>query len=123
MNALRQKVSDELRDRIPPGQYYTEKWPVLHYGSVPAIDIDAWDLRVWGAVEKPLRLDWDGFRAIPRKGICSDIHCVTRWTRLDAEFEGVAVGHIIEQARPTAEARFVVIHAEKGYTTSLPLIR
>jgi len=121
MNALRQKVSDELKPRIPPGQYFTEKWPVLHYGSVPAIDIDAWDLRVWGAVEEPLHLDWDGVQDLPRTSIRSDIHCVTRWTRLDADFEGVAVEHIMARTRPTAEARFVVIHAEQGYTTNLPL--
>ena len=121
MNALRQKAGDEQKDRLPPGQYYTEKWPVLHYGSVPHIDLDAWDFRAWGAVETPLRFDWDGFRAMPRTSIVSDIHCVTRWSRLDAAFEGVAIQHVLEQVRPSDEARFVIIHAEGGYTTSVPM--
>ena len=121
MNALRQKVSDAQKGRIPPGQYYTEKWPVLHYGAVPNVSLDSWDFRVWGSVEKPLQFDWDIFREMPRKAIVADIHCVTRWSRLDASFEGVAIQHVTERARPTADARFVVIHAEQGYTTSVPL--
>ena len=121
MSVLRQKVSDELKARIAPGQYYTEKWPVLHYGSVPGIDLDAWDFRVWGAVEKPLRFDWDDVRGMPRKAVRSDIHCVTRWTRLDAHFEGVPIQHILELVRPTSEARFAIIHAAQGYTANLPL--
>lgn len=121
MNALRQKVSDEQQHRIPPGQYFTEKWPVLHYGSVPGVDIDSWDFRVWGAVEQPLHFDWDSFKSMPRKSLVSDIHCVTRWTRLDASFEGVAIQHLLAQVRPTAEANFVIVHAEQGYTTSVPI--
>ena len=121
MNALRQKVSDDLKHRIPPGQYFTEKWPVLHYGAVPSIGLDTWDLRVWGAVEQPLRVDWDTFRELPRKAIVVDIHCVTRWSRLDAVFAGVAIQHVTAAARPTSAARFVTIHAEQGYSTSVPI--
>ena len=121
MSVLRAKVSDEQQARIPPGQYFTEKWPVLHYGSVPEVDLDAWDFRVWGAVKSPVSFDWDTYRRMPRTSLRTDIHCVTRWTRLDAEFEGVAIGHIIERSRPTEEAKYVIAHAEQGYTANMPL--
>ena len=121
MSLFRPKVSDAQRKRIPPGQYLTQKWPVLHYGSVPSIDIGRWDFRVWGEVEEPFTFDWAAFREMPRAPIHTDIHCVTRWSRLDADFEGVPIGHLLARARPTPEARFVVAHAEQGYTTNMPL--
>ncbi len=67
--------------RIPPGQYRTEKFPVLHYGSVPRTDLAKWDFKVYGEVDAPLTLTWDHFKALPRKSVVTDIHCVTRWTR------------------------------------------
>jgi DMSO/TMAO reductase YedYZ molybdopterin-dependent catalytic subunit len=117
----RPKVDDDQRRRLPPGQYLTQKWPVLHYGSVPSADLDTWDFRVWGEVEEPFTLTWDQFQALPRTSLVTDIHCVTRWTRLDAGFEGVAIQRILERARPTPDARFVLAHAEQGYTANLPL--
>lgn len=117
----RPKVSDDQQHRLPPGQYLTQKWPVLHYGSVPSTDLATWDFRVWGEVEAPFSFTWDEFRAMPRTRIVTDIHCVTRWTRLDASFEGVPIGYILERARPTPDARFVLAHAELGYTANLPL--
>jgi DMSO/TMAO reductase YedYZ molybdopterin-dependent catalytic subunit len=121
MKTMRQKVSDEQQARIPPGQYFTEKWPVLHYGSVPSVDTNTWDFRVWGEVEEPFSLDWDEFKAMPRTTLHTDIHCVTRWSRLDMDFEGVPIGRLLERARPTANAKYVVAHAEQGYTTNMPL--
>ncbi|MBA3308207.1 MAG: sulfite oxidase-like oxidoreductase [Chloroflexi bacterium] len=117
----RPKVSDEQKGRVPPGQYVTQKWPVLHYGSVPAVDLATWDFRVWGEVEDPFTFSWEEFRRMPRKSIHRDIHCVTRWTRLDMDFEGVPIRHILERAGLKPSARFVVEHAEQGYTTNLPL--
>jgi DMSO/TMAO reductase YedYZ molybdopterin-dependent catalytic subunit len=121
MKTMRQKVSDEQQARIPPGQYFTEKWPVLHYGSVPSVDTNTWDFRVWGEVEERFSLDWDEFKAMPRTTLHTDIHCVTRWSRLDMDFEGVPIGRLLERARPTANAKYVVAHAEQGYTTNMPL--
>jgi len=121
MDLMRRTVSDEQRMRIPPGQYLTEKWPVLHYGSVPDTDLGTWDLRIWGEVEAPQRIDWDGFVELPHSSVHVDIHCVTRWSRLDMDFGGVAIGHILELARPTPTARYVVAHAEGGYSANLPL--
>ena len=117
----RPALSDDQKSRVPPGQYVTQKWPVLHYGSVPSVDLATWDFRVWGEVEEPFTFSWEEFRQMPRKSIHRDIHCVTRWTRLDMDFEGVPIQHILERARPKPSARFVVEHAEQGYTTNLPL--
>ena len=69
-----------VAERIPPGQYKTDKFPVLHYGSVPHVDLATWDLKIWGEVDSPFTLTWDQFKALPRKTIHTDIHCVTRWT-------------------------------------------
>jgi DMSO/TMAO reductase YedYZ molybdopterin-dependent catalytic subunit len=115
------KISDEQKARVPPGQYVTEKWPVLHYGSVPATDLATWTFRVWGEVDNPFELSWAEFKQLPRKQVHTDIHCVTRWSRLDTAFEGVPIQHILERAGLKPSARFVVAHAEQGYTANLPL--
>src|SRR3712207_7805904 len=75
--------------RLPPGQYLTEKWPVLHAGSVPETDLATWTFRVWGEVENEITLGWDEFDALPKTEHVQDIHCVTRWSRFDARFRGV----------------------------------
>jgi DMSO/TMAO reductase YedYZ molybdopterin-dependent catalytic subunit len=114
-------LSDDQKRRLPPGQYLTEKWPVLHYGAVPRVDLAKWRLRVWGEVDNPFELTWDEFRALPRTQLHTDIHCVTRWSRLDIDFEGVAIQHVLQLARVRRSARFVLAHAEQGYTANLPL--
>src|SRR5881275_1392610 len=78
-----QKVADAGYDpaRLPPGQYLTEKWPVLHAGSVPHVDLATWDFTVTGEVENPLRLTYDELKALPQTDFTTDIHCVTRWSR------------------------------------------
>jgi DMSO/TMAO reductase YedYZ molybdopterin-dependent catalytic subunit len=115
------KVSEDQKKRIPPGQYSTEKWPVLHYGSVPAADLTRWDFRIFGEIDNPFTFDWAAFRQMPRKSTHTDIHCVTRWTRLDMDFEGVPIQHILELAQVKPSAGFVVAHCEQGYTANLPL--
>jgi len=107
--------------RVPPGQYLTEKFPVLHYGSVPKTDLANWSLRAWGEVEAPFTLTWDEFKALPRKTVATDIHCVTRWSKLDTTWEGVPIQAVLERARLRPEATHVVAHGEQGYTTNLPL--
>ena len=107
--------------RLPPGQYYTDKWPVLHAGSVPKTDLQAWDFRVFGEVENPLTLSWEEFKALPSSEIVTDIHCVTRWSRFDARFKGVHWRELTKLVRPKATARFVVAHAEQGFTSNVPL--
>lgn len=110
-----------ITERLPPGQYLTEKLPVLYYGSVPMPDLIQWDLRVFGEVEHAFSLTWQEFRQLPRKRVTADIHCVTRWSKLDTTWEGVAIQTILELARPRPEAAFVVTHCEQNYTTNLPL--
>jgi DMSO/TMAO reductase YedYZ molybdopterin-dependent catalytic subunit len=108
--------------RLPPGQYFTEKWPVLHAGSVPHYDdLSTWTLRVFGEVENELELSWEELNELPRSSNTQDIHCVTRWSRFDAQFEGVHWRELAARAKPTAAARFVIAHAEAGFTSNVPL--
>jgi DMSO/TMAO reductase YedYZ molybdopterin-dependent catalytic subunit len=118
-----QKVAELGYDpkRLPPGQYVTEKWPVLHAGSVPRIDLARWDFCVWGEAENPVRLTWEELRALPSRQITVDIHCVTRWSRFDTTFRGVHWSEIAKLARPRASSRFVLAHAEQGFTANLPI--
>jgi DMSO/TMAO reductase YedYZ molybdopterin-dependent catalytic subunit len=111
----------DVADRIPPGQYRTEKFPVLHYGSVPQTKLETWDFRVFGEVDNPIRLTWDEFKALPRKTLTTDIHCVTRWTKLDTTWEGVPIQEILRLAQVRPSATHVIEHAEQGYTTNVPL--
>ena len=115
------RLSEEQRRRVPPGQYVTQKWPVLHYGSVPRTDLARWDFKVWGEVEQPFTLTWNEFQALPRTQVHTDIHCVTRWSRLDMDFAGVPIRAILDRARLRPSARFVLAHCEQGYTANLPL--
>jgi DMSO/TMAO reductase YedYZ molybdopterin-dependent catalytic subunit len=109
------------RQRVPPGQWVTERWPVLHYGPVPDVDLGTWDFQVFGLVEEPLRLTYAQFMALPQVQVKADIHCVTRWTLLDSIWEGVAFKELMKLIRPQPEARFVLVHCEYGFTTNLPL--
>jgi DMSO/TMAO reductase YedYZ molybdopterin-dependent catalytic subunit len=109
--------------RLPPGQSLTLKFPVLHYGPVPGFDPAAWDFRIWGEVEKPLRLSWEEFNQLPRTSMVMDLHCVTRWSKLNTAWEGVTLRTLQEQGllkvKPTAH--FVLQYAEFGFTVNLPL--
>jgi DMSO/TMAO reductase YedYZ molybdopterin-dependent catalytic subunit len=121
----RRQQEDDLRQkgRIPPGQALTLKFPVLHYGPVPSFDPSTWDFRIWGEVEKEERWDWNTFQDLPRTKLRMDIHCVTRWSKADTEWEGVSLQQLVEQGivRPKPEARFVLQHCEHGFTTNLPI--
>jgi DMSO/TMAO reductase YedYZ molybdopterin-dependent catalytic subunit len=127
MPLFRSKAEQKLVERgldparLPPGQYLTEKWPVLHAGSVPNTDLAVWDFQVFGEVERPLTLTWDELRRLPSSEITVDIHCVTRWSRFDASFRGVHWRELAKLVGPKPNARFVVAHAEQGFTSNLPL--
>lgn len=125
-NVFRRREEEEKvrqEGRLPPGQSLTQKFPVLHYGPVPRFDPSTWDFRVWGEVEEEVRWNWDEFNQLPRTKLRMDIHCVTRWSKFDTEWEGVSVKTLIERGliklKPTA--RYVLQHAEYGYTVNLPL--
>ena len=118
---LEEKIKKE--GRLPPGQSLTQKFPVLHYGPVPTFNPATWDFRVWGEVEEEKRWSWDEFNLLPRTRITMDIHCVTRWSKVDTSWEGVAVRTLVEQEiiklKPSAE--YVLQHAEYGFTVNLPI--
>ncbi len=111
----------EIEARIPPGQTLTQKWPVLSYGRTPRFNPATWDFRVWGLVGEERRWTYDEFMALPTTKVTADIHCVTTWSLLDSEWEGVAVRELLKDIRIKPEARFVMQHCDGGYTTNLPL--
>jgi DMSO/TMAO reductase YedYZ molybdopterin-dependent catalytic subunit len=119
--SARLDVRGEGAERLPPGQIVTTKWPVLHYGVVPAVDLATWRFEVKGAVARPFTLGWEELLALPQRETACDIHCVTRWSRYDNVFAGVPVQALLERAAPTAHARYALVHAEHGFTTNLPL--
>jgi len=108
--------------RLPPGQHLTEKWPVLHAGDVPDYpELATWTFRVFGEVEQELELSWEQFNELPRAANVQDIHCVTRWSRFDTQFEGVHWRELAALVRPKPSAHFAIAHAEAGFTTNVPI--
>src|SRR5437588_1414337 len=100
--------------RLPPGQSLTLKWPVLQYGTVPNADLKTWDFRIAGLVEEPVRLSWEQFNALPKIELTRDFHCVTRWSRFDNRWEGVAFRELLKLVRLKPGAGFVLAHAAQG---------
>jgi DMSO/TMAO reductase YedYZ molybdopterin-dependent catalytic subunit len=111
----------QRKNRVPPGQRLTDRWPVLHYGPVPRFDPAKWSFRIWGLVDPERVLSYAEFTALPRVKVFSDIHCVTTWSRLDNLWEGISSAAIKNLTTLLPEARFVVVHADGGYTTNLTL--
>src|SRR4030042_1136327 len=109
------------QDRLPPGQRLTDKWPVLHYGGVPAIKPDEWTFTISGLVEKERTLTFKEFAALPRVEVFSDIHCVTTWSRYDNLWEGVSTNVIKDMAGIRGEAKYVMEEGAGGFTTNLSL--
>jgi DMSO/TMAO reductase YedYZ molybdopterin-dependent catalytic subunit len=114
-------IAPALRNRLPPGQVATARWPVLHEGSVPPFDPGTWDFRVFGLVGCPLRYTWDEFLSLPRISVTADFHCVSRWSRLDNTWEGVSSHVLMTQADVQPDAAFVLFHCDGGYTANLPV--
>jgi DMSO/TMAO reductase YedYZ molybdopterin-dependent catalytic subunit len=116
---LEQKMKSE--GRLPPGQSLTLKWPVLHYGSVPRFDPERWDFVVSGLVENPVRWNWKEFNSLPTVTTHSDFHCVTRWSRFDNDWKGVSFREVLRRVNPQSAAKYVLVHAEQGFTANVPL--
>ena len=110
---------DAPSDRVPPGQYVTDDFPVLSAGPTPHTSLDDWDLTITGEVDGLRRWSWDEFRALPSEPVTVDIHCVTKWSKLDSEWEGVSLDTLLDGVDTTAE--YVVAFCDGGYTTNLPL--
>ena len=117
-------MDDSIRtgkDRIPPGQYTTSKWPVLTYGETPRIEPESWSIHLFGKVAEETTLTWQQFQALPRVRITADFHCVTRFSTVDNPWEGVSTRELLRQVRIDPEASHVMVHCYGGYTTNLPL--
>ena len=113
------RADDVPRDRVPPGQYVTDDYPVLSAGPTPHTPLDRWDFSIEGEVEEPRRWTWEEFRALPTEDITADIHCVTKWSKLDTSWQGVSVDTLLDGIETSAE--YVVQYSEGGYTTNMPL--
>jgi DMSO/TMAO reductase YedYZ molybdopterin-dependent catalytic subunit len=115
----RRRADPDQTGRVPPGQYVTSDFPVLSAGPTPRRAPESWSFSLEGEIDEPRRWTWDEFRALPSESITKDIHCVTKWSKLDTQWEGVSLDTLLEGVR--SSARFVVAHCDGGYTTNLPL--
>jgi DMSO/TMAO reductase YedYZ molybdopterin-dependent catalytic subunit len=107
--------------RVPPGQYLTERFPVLTYGRNPAFDLKDWDFRIYGEVDNPIRISWTELNTLEQVELTTDIHCVTRWSKLDTSWRGVRPRELLDLAQVSDTGRFVMAHCDGGYTTNLPI--
>jgi DMSO/TMAO reductase YedYZ molybdopterin-dependent catalytic subunit len=114
-------LAERAKDRVPPNQRLTEGFPVLHYGDVPEIDLSKWNIRILGLVDQERTYDWDQFKKLPQKHFHNDIHCVTGWSKLRNEWEGVYVKDLLQGIQISPEAKYVLLHAEGGWTTNMPI--
>ncbi len=123
LSRKRQQLEDRGIDvtRLPPGQYLTERFPVLHAGVVPEIDVAEWDFTVEGLVDRPQRWTYPEILAMPATTQVCDIHCVTKWSKLDTEWEGVRVTDLMASVTVLPEASHVLVLAEHGFTANLPV--
>jgi DMSO/TMAO reductase YedYZ molybdopterin-dependent catalytic subunit len=122
--SFRRQLNERERavaDRLAPGQYLTQKWPVLDYCSVPRVDLATWDFVIHGLVEMPTRLSYSGVQHLPCETLHTDVHCVTRWSLLGNSWEGIPVEELTKLVQLKPEATHVLVHAEQGYTTNLSL--
>lgn len=123
LNRRKDEERIKKEGRLPPGQSLTQKFPVLHYGPVPKFTPSTWDLRVWGEVEEEINWTWDEFNQLPRSQINMDIHCVTRWSKFDTDWEGVSLNTLVAEGfiklKPTAN--HLLQHAEYGFTVNIPI--
>jgi DMSO/TMAO reductase YedYZ molybdopterin-dependent catalytic subunit len=111
----------EAVDRVPPGQYVTADFPVLSAGPTPRISPAAWRFTLEGLVKDPVGWSWDEFQQLPRQEFTVDIHCVTKWSKLDTRWEGVSVDRLLEHVELDPKAQYVTAFCYGGYTTNLPL--
>jgi DMSO/TMAO reductase YedYZ molybdopterin-dependent catalytic subunit len=107
--------------RLPPGQSLTLKFPVLHYGPVPSIDLNTWTLRAFGLVDEERSWSWPQVMQMPSKTLTCDIHCVTRWSKFDTQWKGVPFAEFAKLAGMKGEAKFVIAHCDYGFTANIPI--
>ena len=115
------RYPEEIARRVPPGQRLVKGWPVLHVGSIPVFDEATWDFRLFGLIENEVTLSYSELKALPNVHVPADMHCVTGWSTLDNEWEGVSFRTLVDLCRPTAEAKWVLTHCDHEYTSNLSL--
>jgi DMSO/TMAO reductase YedYZ molybdopterin-dependent catalytic subunit len=115
----RRREVEASADRVPPGQYVTSDFPVLSAGPTPRISTEEWRFRVTSEQGEETTWSWEEFSALPSELVKVDIHCVTKWSKLDTEWRGVSVDIILQNV--DTSALFVTAHCYGGYTTNLPL--
>jgi DMSO/TMAO reductase YedYZ molybdopterin-dependent catalytic subunit len=116
------KSPQQRIQRVPPGQSVVSSWPVLTYGPTPYVDIKTWRLRVSGKVEKPIELTWQQFNELPKTTMKTDIHCVTRWSKLGMLWEGVSLDSLIQLTGGLKDnAHYLIASCYGGYVTNLPI--
>jgi DMSO/TMAO reductase YedYZ molybdopterin-dependent catalytic subunit len=115
----RRRRPEGTSDRVPPGQYLVDGFPVLSAGPTPHTPLSEWSFSVEGEVDETITLSWEEFQDLPSEEITRDIHCVTKWSKLDTTWEGVSVDTLLEGVDTSAE--FVLAFSDGGYTTNLPL--
>ncbi len=115
----RREETDVPADRVPPGQYVTHDFPVLSAGPTPRIGLDEWRFEVIGQVDQPRGWSWQEFTSLPAEDVTVDIHCVTKWSKLDSKWRGVPVDTLLDGVQTAADQ--VMAHSFGGYTTNLPL--
>ncbi len=109
----------EVAGRLPPGQYVERGFPVLSAGPTQHTPLDRWDFSIGGDIDQPKRWTWNELRALPRESVTKDIHCVTKWSKLDTHWEGVSVDTLL--AGVEVRGSYVMAFCDGGYTTNLPL--
>jgi DMSO/TMAO reductase YedYZ molybdopterin-dependent catalytic subunit len=112
----------EVASRVPPGQYVTPDFPVLSAGPTPRTPLERWSFAIEGLVGEPVRWSWEEFLQLPAQSFDVDIHCVTKWSKLDTHWRGVSVDTLFEQVELDPKAMYVIAHSDGGYTTNIPLV-
>jgi DMSO/TMAO reductase YedYZ molybdopterin-dependent catalytic subunit len=112
---------DRVRPDAPPGQFVTDKFPVLTFGPTPRIDLDAWQFKVFGLVDEEITLDWKQFNDLPQATLDAEFHCVTQWSKLQNTWQGILFTDVMKLVTPKPEAKYVMAHCYGGYTTNVAL--
>ena len=112
---------DRVRPDAPPGQFVTDKFPVLTFGPTPRIDLDAWQFKVFGLVDEEITLDWRQFNDLPQVTLDAEFHCVTQWSKLQNTWQGILFTDVMKLVTPKPEAKYVMAHCYGGYTTNVAL--
>ena len=112
---------DRVQPDAPPGQFVTERFPVLTFGPTPRISLDDWQFKIFGLVDEEITLDWKQFNDLPQMTLDAEFHCVTQWSKLENTWEGILFTDVLKLVKPKPEAKYVMAHCYGGYTTNVAL--